>query len=97
MEFPQKELVVYEYASVKTCRDETGKALIPIVWVDVNKGGADTPMVRSRSCVGETRARTSLDLGDPPRTFSATPPYEALGFLCSMCMARPVSRIGTTD
>eukprot|EP00959_Pyramimonas_sp_CCMP1952_P006384 133536-Pyramimonas_sp.AAC.1 len=56
-----------------------------MVWVDVNKGDDRKPNVRCRLCVAETRCRTSMDMGGPSQTFSATPPYEALRVLISPC------------
>eukprot|EP00971_Amphidinium_carterae_P349736 6491191-Amphidinium_carterae.1 len=78
-----RELGAYEYDNVAASPRETGKPPIPMTWVDVNKGSPEEPQVRCRLCVAET-----------PQTFSATPPYEALRFLISMCMTPtcPVER-----
>ena len=81
-----KELGAYTYDTVSNCRAAGGN-LVPTIWVDVNKGDDAHPNVRCRLCVAETKGRTTLDLGDPTQTFSATPPYEALRCLVSMVMS----------
>ena len=85
LDFVVTELGAYRYTTVEECRRETGKPPVPMVWVDVNKGDDRQPKVRSRLCVAETRHRASMDLGDPSQTFSATPPYEALRLMVSLC------------
>ena len=78
MWFLVDELNAYEYDAVDNCLRMTGKRPIPVKWVDVNKGDAQRPEVRSRSAVAETRHRTTLSEEDNAQTFSATPSYEAL-------------------
>ncbi|CAK0877935.1 unnamed protein product [Prorocentrum cordatum] len=84
MEF-LRGLGAYVYDTKQRCREETGRAPVPMIWVDVNKGDDRKPNVRCRLSVAETRYRTSMDLGGPSQTFSATPPYEALRMLSSFC------------
>ena len=81
-----KRLTVYEYDLVDNCLACTGKPPISVGWVRINKGDDDNPSIRCRLVVQETARQTSLDLSDPAQTFSATPPYEALRFLCSCHM-----------
>ena len=82
-----RELGVYTYDTISNCR-AAGGTPVPTIWVDVNKGDDAHPNVRCRLCVAETKGRTTLDLGDPTQTFSATPPYEALRFqVVSMVMS----------
>ena len=87
MRFLVDELDAYKYDSVDNCLKTTGKRSIPVKWVDVNKGDAQRPEVRSRLAVAETRHRTTLSEEDNAQTFSATPPYEALRLLVSFVMS----------
>ena len=87
MRFLVDELNAYKYDSVDNCLRMTGKRPIPVKWVDVNKGDAQRPEVRSRLAVAETRHRTTLSEEDNAQTFSATPPYEALRLLVSFVMS----------
>ena len=87
MRFLVDELNAYKYDSVDNCLKTTGKRPIPVKWVDVNKGDAQRPEVRSRLAVAETKHRTTLSEEDNAQTFSATPPYEALRLLVSFVMS----------
>ena len=87
MRFLVDELNAYKYDSVDNCLRMTGKRPIPVKWVDVNKGDAQRPEVRSRLAVAETRHRTTPSEMDNAQTFSATPPYEALRMLASYVMS----------
>jgi hypothetical protein len=69
---------VWERARVADCWAETGKAPIGSKWVDVNKGDATKPLIRSRFVVKEIATYKSDDF------FAATPPLEALRLLLSM-------------
>ena len=69
------------------CLAATGRPPLPSGWVDVNKGDAVRPALRSRWVVKETKHVTSMDTGDPAQTFSATPPYECLRMMISMTMS----------
>ena len=60
---------------------------ILVKWVDVNKGDAQRPELRSRLAVAETRDRTTLSEEDNSQTLSATPPCEALRLLVSFVMS----------
>ncbi|CAK0853831.1 unnamed protein product [Prorocentrum cordatum] len=84
MEF-LRGLGAYVYDTKQRCREETGRDPVPMIWVDVDKVDDRKPNVRWRLCVAETRYCTSMDLGGPSQTFSATPPYEALRMLISFC------------
>ena len=53
--------------------------MISAKWLDTNKGGEQVPNYRSRLVGREIKMDKRLDL------FSATPPLEALKFLCSVC------------
>jgi hypothetical protein len=69
---------VWERASIADCWAETGKAPIGSKWVDVNKGDATKPLIRSRFVVKEIATYKSDDF------FAATPPLEALRLLLSL-------------
>eukprot|EP00971_Amphidinium_carterae_P349552 6491074-Amphidinium_carterae.1 len=75
----------YEYSTVDECMNATNRKPIPVGWVDVNKGDKSNPSVRCRLVVKETRHHSTIS--DPSQTWSATPPYEALRFMCSMTMS----------
>ena len=87
MRFLVDELNAYKYDSVDNCLRMTGKRPIPVKCVDVNKGDAQRPEVRSRLAVLETKHRTTLSEEDNAQTFSATLPYEALRLLVSFVMS----------
>ena len=53
MKFLVDELNAYKYDSVDKCLRMTGNRPIPVKWVDVNKGDAQHPEVRSRLAVAE--------------------------------------------
>ena len=57
-----------------------GCKLIPIRWVDVNKGDSNNVLVRSRMVVQQTRRRSDRGTGPESMaaTFAATPPFEAI-------------------
>ena len=69
---------VWERAPVTDCWRETVKAPIGSKWVDVNKGGATKPLIRSRFVVKEIATYKSDDF------FAATPPLESLRLLLSL-------------
>ena len=69
---------VWERARITECWQETGKAPIGSKWVDVNKGDATKPLIRSRFVVKEIATYKTDDF------FAATPPLEALRLLLSM-------------
>ncbi len=69
---------MWERALVTDCWKETGKAPIGSKWVDVNKGDATKPVIRSRFVVKEIATYKSDDF------FAATPPLEALRLLLSL-------------
>eukprot|EP00971_Amphidinium_carterae_P283716 5632571-Amphidinium_carterae.4 len=63
----------------------TGRRPVPAGWEDVNKVDSTSPHVRCRLVVKETRHHSTIS--DPSQTWSATPPYEALRMMISMCMS----------
>ena len=63
-----KDWGVWERALVTDCWRETGKAPIGSKWVDVNKGDATKPQIRSRFVVKEIATYKTDDF------FAATPP-----------------------
>jgi hypothetical protein len=69
---------VWERAPVADCWRLTGKAPIGSKWVDVNKGDATKPLIRSRFVVKEIATYKSDDF------FAATPPLEAFRLLLSL-------------
>jgi hypothetical protein len=69
---------VWERALVSDCWRETGKPPIGSKWVDVNKGDATKPLIRSRFVVKEIATYKSDDF------FAATPPLEALRLLLAL-------------
>jgi hypothetical protein len=69
---------VWERALVSDCWHETGKAPIGSKWVDVNKGDAANPLIRSRFVVKEIATYKTDDF------FTATPPLEALRLLLAL-------------
>eukprot|EP00959_Pyramimonas_sp_CCMP1952_P236965 4952254-Pyramimonas_sp.AAC.1 len=76
---------VYAWARVEEALQATRKKPIGVRWADANNGDQNNPNYRSRLCAKE------LKLKDPGKegTFAATPPLEALRFLCSLMMAAP--------
>ena len=69
---------VWERALVTDCWRETGKAPIGSKWVDVNKGDATKPLIRSRFVVKEIATYKSDDF------FAATPTLESLRLLLAL-------------
>ncbi len=69
---------VWERAPISACWQETGRAPIGSKWVDVNKGDAVKPLIRSRFVVKEIATYKSDDF------FAATPPLEAFRLLLSL-------------
>ncbi len=69
---------VWEHAPISECWKQTGRAPIGSKWVDVNKGDAVRPLVRSRFVVKEIATYKSDDF------FAATPPLEAFRLLLSL-------------
>ncbi|CAK0851674.1 unnamed protein product [Prorocentrum cordatum] len=76
---------VYKWAPVEEAVQVTGKKPIGVRWSDTNKGNHNNPNYRSRLCAKELKVK------DPGKegTFAATPPLEALRFLCSLMMTAP--------
>ena len=68
---------VYIKVSLQECFRETGKAPVGTRWVDVSKGGAKNPKVRSR------RVAQEMAVTKQPELFAATPPIEYIRYLAS--------------
>jgi hypothetical protein len=69
---------VWERVPVTDCWRDTGRAPIGSKWVDVNKGDATKPLIRSRFVVKEIATYKSDDF------FAATPPLESFRLLLSL-------------
>ncbi len=69
---------VWERALITDCWRETGRAPIGSKWVDVNKGDATNPLIRSRFVVKEIATYKTDDF------FAATPPLESFRLLRSL-------------
>jgi hypothetical protein len=69
---------VWVRAPTAECWRDTGKAPIGSKWVDVNKGDAANPLIRSRFVVKEIATYKTDDF------FAATPPLEAFRLLLSL-------------
>ncbi len=74
---------VWEQALISDCWRETGKAPIGSKWVDVNKGDATKPLIRSRFVVKEIATYKTDDF------FAATPPLESFRLLLSLAASDP--------
>jgi hypothetical protein len=68
---------VYDKVPIAEAWDRTGKAPIPVKWVDTNKGDSQNPEVRSRLVAKEFNRYKDNEL------YAATPPLEALRLLIS--------------
>ena len=72
-----KEMQVYTKVDVEECWESTGKAPIPVRWVDINKGDSNNPLYRSRLVAKE------YNTGVRPDLYAATPPTECLRLMLS--------------
>ena len=81
-----RDLKVYRYDQIQACIDSTGKPPVPVGWVEHNKGDDNTPIVRCRLVINETKRRSSIEVDDIAAVFSATPPYESFRMLISFTM-----------
>ena len=80
---------IYDIVPRQQCWDRTGRAPIPLKWVDTNKGDHQRPNVRSRLVAKEIKAKkkgTPDELG-PGEVFSSMPPLEAFMALVSLWVA----------
>ena len=75
---------VYEKVPIEECKKATGKAPIPVRWIDINKGDTTTPEYRSRLVAKEIKRDNRDDL------FAATPPLEALKILIGMAVTEGI-------
>eukprot|EP00971_Amphidinium_carterae_P289653 5751160-Amphidinium_carterae.1 len=80
------DLDAYEVVPIEWSHTMMGGPPIPVGWVDVNKGDATNPKVRSRLVVKVTRRNSPLQ--DAAAIFSSTPPFESLRLLASLAMTR---------
>ena len=79
---------VWERTLITDCWRETGKAPIGSKLVDVNKGDAAKPLIRSRFVVKEIATYKSDDF------FAATPPLESLRRLLSLAASSVHAQLG---
>ena len=80
---------IYDIVPRAQAYERTGKAPIPLKWVDTNKGDHSNPNVRSRLVVKEIKAKakgTKDELG-PQEVFSSMPPLEAFMSLVALFVA----------
>ena len=70
---------VYSKVPLEECYRVTGKALVGIRFVDVNKGDFVCPNYRSRLVATQVKHDKSLDM------FAAMPPLEAVKLLFCLC------------
>ncbi len=82
---------VWERALITDCWRETGKAPIGSKWVDVNKGDAMKPLIRSRFVVKEIATYKTDDF------FAATPPLESFRLLLSLAASDAQEKIEVLD
>ena len=82
---------VYEKVPLDTCYRETGRGLITLKWVDVNKGDDTHERDRSRLVVRAIKKKGQRVLLDH-MLFSSMPPLEALKALCSLMVTLKVGR-----
>ena len=75
---------VYVKVPIQQCWDETGRAPIGVIWVDVNKGDEEFPDYRSRLVAQEIKMDKREDL------FAATPPLEAKKMLLSWAVTEGI-------
>ena len=80
------QLKVYEEASLEEWQ-ASGCRLIPMRWLDINKGDSETVNIRSRAVLQETRRRSDLGPNDIASTFAAAPPLEGLRMMVSLAMS----------
>jgi hypothetical protein len=74
---------VWKKALITDCWRETGRAPIGSKWVDVNKGDAAKPLIRSRFVVKEIATYKTDEF------FAATPPLESFRLLLSLAASDP--------
>ena len=68
------------------CLAEAGRRPVPCRWVDIDKGDARNPKVRSRLVCQETKRRSTIEANDWTAVFAATPPYEAFRMQVSLAL-----------
>ena len=86
---------IYGKVLISEAYENTGKAPIPLLWIDTNKGDDKNPVYRSRIVVMEKRGK-----GEQGRVltdaelFSAMPPLEAMRIQASTMVSKKVSKRG---
>ncbi len=84
-----KSIKLYNKVPRKKAK-ERGIPIVPVRWVDVNKGDTFKYNVRSRLVGKELKAKTK-ELLSPHELFCATPPWEVVKGLFSLMVTDPVS------
>ena len=82
---------VYRKVDKSVCWEATGKAPIPVRWIDINKGDSTNPNYRSRLVAKEYRTDIRPDL------YAATPPSECLTLLLSRLSSDPKRKLMYAD
>jgi hypothetical protein len=86
---------VYDYVPRTQSFERTGKAPIPLRWIDTNKGDDEHPKYRSRLVVREIKAaKAPEDQLPAEQLFSSMPPLECVKILCSTFMSMKNSARG---
>ena len=80
------KLDVMKEVPVEQCYAETNAKPIGTKWVDINKGGGENIIVRSRLVATETKLHQIRNGILRDDVFSATPPLEAVRLLISFMM-----------
>ena len=86
-----RSMGVYRKVDKSVCWEATGKAPIPVRWVDINKGDNTSPNYRSRLVAKEFRTDVRPDL------YAATPPSECLKLLLSRLSSTPKMKLMYAD
>ena len=82
---------MYQKVSASECCAETGKARIPMRWIDINKSDESAPNYRSRLVAKEYKTDIRPDL------YAATPPSECLRMLISRMASIPGAQMLYVD
>ena len=80
-------LNVWSYSTTTQAHADIGRAPFGVRWIDSDKGDSTRPDYRSRLVVQETRASSTIPVGDVGAVFAATPPLECLRVICSLVMS----------
>ena len=77
-----KKMQVWRRVRREECFQATGRPLIRVRWVDINKGDEMYLKYRSRIVAKE------IKIDNRPELFAATPPLEFIEYLISSCASR---------